>query len=323
MSHIANIQRDGISVIIPTYNKFNRLELVLKTLLKQNVSEINAEIIIVDQSNINAERLLKNIPNSKEGIVIRYFKQKGAGISRAKNFGLTNANYKLAVFIDDDITPTFKSWLLDIWKLYQKYKFTIACGPILLTHPLPRHLRVYKSLYAHFYRGGKPKYLPIGSFVPGAQLIIEKAFIISIGGFRKNLGRIKNSLLSGEDDELSYTFGKFRKKVFYSPKLKVDHHISTHRLNLRYLYKRLFWQGVTDLLLLRYENKFMNKVFIATFLSWARVSKKLIKTKFLNKKPNRKYISEWYYNSGKIWSYFRYIFLPKVQERPIDIYTQI
>ncbi|MCF1193547.1 glycosyltransferase, partial [Mangrovimonas sp. AS39] len=94
----------GISVIIPTYNKFNRLELVLKTLLKQNVSEINAEIIIVDQSNINAERLLKNIPNSKEGIVIRYFKQKGAGISRAKNFGLTNANYKLAVFIDDDIT---------------------------------------------------------------------------------------------------------------------------------------------------------------------------------------------------------------------------
>lgn len=99
-----------ISLIIPTYNKYQRLSMILLSLTFQTHNRQDFEVIIVDDGSCDdtkkeVETFQKNYPE----INIIYIYQQNMGRAIARNTGIKKANGELIIFLDDDrmVTPTF------------------------------------------------------------------------------------------------------------------------------------------------------------------------------------------------------------------------
>ena len=95
-----------VSIIIPTYNKYERLKLVLCSLENQTYNKELFEVIIVDDGSTDDT---KKITNRDYSFNLYYMRQNNNGRSAARNKGLENATYSTLVFIDDDtvLSPYF------------------------------------------------------------------------------------------------------------------------------------------------------------------------------------------------------------------------
>ena len=92
-----------ISVIVPTYNRFEMLEKALNSVLSQDFNDI--EIIVIDDAstdNTNA-RLQQGFKREIEKGIIRYIRnEKNQGRSACRNTGIKFAKAELVAFLDDD-----------------------------------------------------------------------------------------------------------------------------------------------------------------------------------------------------------------------------
>lgn len=85
-----------VSVIIPTYNRFDFLEEAILSAVNQTYN--NIEILVVDDgSSFNyAQSICEKYSNCK------YLHKINGGLSSARNYGIANANGELIAFLDDD-----------------------------------------------------------------------------------------------------------------------------------------------------------------------------------------------------------------------------
>jgi len=85
-----------ISVIIPTYNRAQRLRKAINSVFAQ--SHQNFEVIVVDDGS--DDNTVELIENYKSDIV--YIRQENRGPAAARNRGIEKARYKLLAFLDSD-----------------------------------------------------------------------------------------------------------------------------------------------------------------------------------------------------------------------------
>ena len=85
-----------ISVVIPTYNRFNSIGRALDSILDQTYKP--HEIIIVDDGSTDGTRELirDHYPS------IKYFYQSRSGVSKARNKGIVESKAKWIAFLDSD-----------------------------------------------------------------------------------------------------------------------------------------------------------------------------------------------------------------------------
>lgn len=88
-----------LSIIIPVYNGEKYIERCIQSIVKCNSNEIEA-IIIDDGSTDTTEIKCSTICEADERI--RYYKQKNAGVSKARNTGLSIAKGHYIMFLDSD-----------------------------------------------------------------------------------------------------------------------------------------------------------------------------------------------------------------------------
>ena len=320
------MKKFGISIIICTYDRKSQVSKAIKKVLGQKIKNYNVEIIVIDQgkSNLVTNTLrkikIKKIPNDMK---IRHIKQKGSGVARARNLGILKAKNEIIVYIDDDIVPVGHDWLINIHRTFQNKKVKIACGKIFPNKPLPKYLSKYQHLFACFNHGRKSKFLSLCSFIPTSHLMIRKKLIKKLGGFRSNLGRTKKTLMSGEDNELTYAIGQLGIKPYYNPQLQAIHFISTNRKSKKFLLRRLFWQGVTDIMLDHYydrnKNNFLPKIILSLLESLAR----LISQKIKNGPYFFHHLTKLYYLTGQLYGFAKRILINDSVKRPLDIYKHI
>lgn len=112
-----------ISVIIPTYNRFDLLMNSINSVLNQTYKDF--EIIVIDDCS-DDERYLELLSNKN----IRYFRlEKRTGLpSKVRNFGLNQSKGEWIAFLDDDDT-----WLPNKLELQMKYadKYEFICSDAL------------------------------------------------------------------------------------------------------------------------------------------------------------------------------------------------
>lgn len=91
-----------VTIIIPTYNRLNRIEETLKSV--ENQTYKNWECIIVDDiSNDNSEDFIKKrISNDNRFIFLKRTQNKTKGPSSCRNIGIENTKGQLVVFLDSD-----------------------------------------------------------------------------------------------------------------------------------------------------------------------------------------------------------------------------
>ena len=93
-----------ITVIIPTYNRVDRLVRCLEALERQTLDGSRVEILVVDDgSNDGTGESVRPFLSDAR---IRYFRQPNSGPARARNVGIRAATGRLLLFIGDDIMAT-------------------------------------------------------------------------------------------------------------------------------------------------------------------------------------------------------------------------
>jgi glycosyltransferase involved in cell wall biosynthesis len=96
---------DGLcaTVVIPTYQKVERLRLVLETFRLQTVSKDRFEIVVIDDGSTDGtQELLASVDLP---LFFRWIRQPHQGRSSARNTGIAASRHPLLIFCDDDTLP--------------------------------------------------------------------------------------------------------------------------------------------------------------------------------------------------------------------------
>jgi glycosyltransferase involved in cell wall biosynthesis len=92
-----------VSIVIPTFNRPQRLRLVLDALSRQTEDKARFEVIVVDDgSQLPTSEALAGVTFP---FTLRIIRQDNAGPARARNRGIEEASRELVLFLDDDVEP--------------------------------------------------------------------------------------------------------------------------------------------------------------------------------------------------------------------------
>ncbi len=94
------------SIIIPTYNRKEKLTECIKALSTQDFKKSEFEVLVIDDGGIdNTENLIEKLQKSVP-MVIRYFRQENQGQGVARNTGIKEAFGEITLLLGDDIIAT-------------------------------------------------------------------------------------------------------------------------------------------------------------------------------------------------------------------------
>ena len=109
-----------ITIIIPTYNRYEALHNVLEDIQKQTLT--NYEVVIIDQSNPYQEDFYNKF-NFKHHVI----RQEVAALWRARNNGIKSAKSEYLLFLDDD-SRIASNWILEHFKCIDYFHADISSG---------------------------------------------------------------------------------------------------------------------------------------------------------------------------------------------------
>src|SRR5580692_3703425 len=99
---MSQVLRDlKVSVILPTYRRFEPVLKTLEDLLVQQYPDF--EIILLDQNPAWPEELRDRFALVSKDLRVRWVKTEGPGVVKACNLAVKEASGELLLFIDDDV----------------------------------------------------------------------------------------------------------------------------------------------------------------------------------------------------------------------------
>jgi glycosyltransferase involved in cell wall biosynthesis len=169
-----------VSVIIPTHNRPYLLTQTLQSVLDQSYP--HWEAIVVDNGSTNTvDRIVKDFNDPK----IKYFYQEEGNRSKARNFGVSQAQGEYIAFLDDD-----DRYMPD--KLLEQVKFLnnhddiglVTCGVIMINEKGEKIANW--PLWEDHETLTLEKVLP-GSGIMPSSIMMRKIWYEHVGGFDPNL----------------------------------------------------------------------------------------------------------------------------------------
>jgi glycosyltransferase involved in cell wall biosynthesis len=249
---------NSVSVLICTYNRAALLEETLAALAAAKAPDDCAlDIVIVDNNSSDATPDVVREASRRGPWPVTYVIESSQGKGFALNRGLSHARGDIVALTDDDVLPA-EDWLVRIVERFREHDVVFVFGkvlprweilppPELLTPPArdiwgPLALVDYgDDLDRYSEESFHTKRLPIG-----ANLALRRESIDRIGGWRTDLGKVDNTLISGEDHELCVRL--FRAGLYsglYDPGIQVRHLVPAARLRREYFRRWFYWHGRT------------------------------------------------------------------------------
>lgn len=253
----------SVTVLICTYNRARLLRETLAALQAVTApSDCAVEIIVVDNNSTDNTRLVIDEAASRPGpFRVRCLFEERQGKSFALNTGLAEATGDVIALTDDDVLPD-REWLhrmvanfreRDVTFVFGKVqpRWSVAPPPELLTD---RAQDIWGPLAIVDYGDAPADYTPenTGQRLPiGANLAFARAALVRIGGWRTDLGKVNNTLISGEDHEIFMRLRRFDLyRGYYDPAVIVRHFVPGQRLTRTYFRQWFYWSGKTHALML-------------------------------------------------------------------------
>lgn len=254
---------DAISVLICTYNRSALLRETLSALQQlQPPPDCRVELLVVDNnSSDDTPGTIAEAARMGPFAVVP-LRETRQGKSFALNHGLAAATGDVIALTDDDVLPG-ADWLLRIARAFREHEdLTFTFGkvlprwgclppPELLTRRAqdiwgPLAIVDYGDDDAAYEADSHGQRLPIG-----ANLAFAASALRAIDGWRTDLGKVNNTLISGEDHEI---FVRLRRlglyRGCYDPLNMVRHYVPPARLTRRYFRQWFYWHGRTNALML-------------------------------------------------------------------------
>jgi len=211
-----------LSVVIPTYNRLDTLQAVLRGLNHQTLSPVTFEVILVDSlSDDGTEEMVKRF---KPNFQFRYIRQENKGRSGARNRGIQEAAGDTVLFIDSDIVPE-NNFLEEHLKFHQKNKNAAAIGWESRIDSLADLEKARANPERRFKIHSKHrKHLTWLYFLTG-NASAPRAKLLEVGGFDENFQGY-----GYEDLELGYRLEKAGLRLFYLPEA-INYHVHPRSLD--------------------------------------------------------------------------------------------
>lgn len=238
-----------VSVIIATYNRAPLLEECLHHLARQSFGRSD-EVLIADNGSTDhtamiVARYAPTFPASLSRIV-----EPTPGKSHAVASALRVASGALIALTDDDVNVG-ENWLSELRAALADDEVALAGGPVdpRWERPAPPWLKL-----AGHSRLGAPLGLldygrmpaPLGErTLLGANMAVRRSVLQELGGFSPRLGKLRGTLLSGEDHELCQRIQAAGFGARYVPSARVSHWVPARRMRLTYFLGWFYWSGIT------------------------------------------------------------------------------
>ncbi len=245
-----------LSVIIPTRNRADLLQLALQSLQSQTLSADSFEVLVIDNgSTDNTKQVVASF--QQQLVNVRYFYDPTPGLHVGRHLGMKMAKSDILVYADDDI-EAFPTWLEGIAESFQDKKVVLVGGknlPKFEAQPPDWILKMWETdehgnrilgyLSILDLSDEKKEINPYHVF--GCNFSIRKAILLEAGGFHpdampQELIRFRSD---GESHVSRYVLEKKLRCVFDS-RASVYHAVTPERMTFEYFRQRAFNQGVSD-----------------------------------------------------------------------------
>lgn len=250
------------TILICTYNRAALLRESLRAMAALvPPPECDVEIVVVDNNSTDATPQVIATAAATSPFRVVGLHERAQGKSFALNRGLQMARGDIIALTDDDVWPD-QEWLHRIVATFRERDVNFVFGKVLprwgATPPAdllttsaqdiwgPLALVDYGDEPAEYTADRTGQRLPIG-----ANLAFKRDALVQVGGWRTDLGKVNNTLTSGEDHEIFCRFRRFgHYSGFYDPNIVVRHYVPARRLTRQYFRQWFFWSGKTHALML-------------------------------------------------------------------------
>ena len=192
-----------VSVVIPTYNRAEKVQKAITSVLVQTFTDI--EIVVVDDgSSDDTGQILKKTFGDR----IRYFYQSNQGVSATRNRGIAEARGEWIAFLDSD-----DYWDSDKLKLQFEVleKFSRNCCACytdtrLFNHPEKRTLfQMAQDSYLHEEGAGiNTEVLRLLVRPGGAGMVIHLSSLLASSDALRRIEGFNNKLRYSEDSDFMF-----------------------------------------------------------------------------------------------------------------------
>ena len=241
----------SISIVIATYNRGVLLRECLRHLADQPFDP-DDEVVVVDNGSTDDTPRVIEAARERFPVRLRHLTELRPGKSHAVATAIAAAEGDVLAFTDDDITVD-PLWIAAIRRIMRDSSAALVGGPVL-----PR----WEAAPPNWLRFDAVEYgrlaAPLGLLnygsdaielgprtVLGANMAVRRGPINKVGGFARHLGKLRGTLLSGEDHELCQRVQAAGYKAMYCPELRVAHWVPVERMRARYSMSWFFWSGIT------------------------------------------------------------------------------
>jgi GT2 family glycosyltransferase len=214
------------SVIIPTYNRPDRLARCLAGLCGVTVDRSDYEIIVVDDGGTSElDAVLRPYADRLDVHLVR---QPNAGPAAARNRGAQHAAGHILAFTDDDCVPE-PDWLTELLLCHDRHPDSLVGGRTVNALGSNLFAAASQDLVSYLYEYYEAK-TGAPAFFTSNNMAVRRDMFLELGGFNTEF-----RLAAGEDRELSdrwlSTYGALR----YTDRAIIRHY---HHLNLRRFWRQ-------------------------------------------------------------------------------------
>lgn len=237
------------SIVIATYNRAELLDECLAHLARQSFSR-GDEVLIADNGSTDhtagvVARYARNYPTALSRIFA-----PTPGKSHAVAAALQVACGDIVAFTDDDVTVA-PDWLTQLKNALDDPRIALVGGAIE-----PRWERAapaWLHVAGHSRLGAPlglldygPAVAPLGNrTLLGANMAVRRSVLRELGGYATHLGKLRGTLLSGEDHELCERIQAAGHGARYIPSARVRHWVPVERMRIGYFLNWFYWSGIT------------------------------------------------------------------------------
>jgi len=242
----------SITVIVCTYNRCTTLAHALNSVAASALpTRLEWEVLVVDNNSTDQTReVVKDFCRRFPGR-FRYLLESRQGVSYARNAGIRESRSDVLAFVDDDVTVD-PEWLGNLTAALHNGEWAGAGGRILpqwtCSPPswIPVKERHGLAPLAAFDLGAQAG--PLNEPPFGANMAFRKEIFEKYGGFRTDLGRCADSMISNEDTEFGRRLLGAGEQLRYEPSAVIYHPVQRERLKRDYFLKFWFNKGRSDIL---------------------------------------------------------------------------
>lgn len=240
-----------ISIIIATRDRASLLEGTLDALCRQVSPGCPFEILVVDNGSVDRTSAVVAAAAGGASVPVVYMSEAKPGKSHALNTAVARARGDLLVLTDDDVLPS-AGWLAAYARAFAETGADYAAGRILPLWEAPPPRWLTPSLHGVLaipdggtrrltLQGIHDQVMPIG-----ANMAIRRHVLDAIGGWNPDLGKLKNTLRTGEDHEFALRLVAAGFAGVYEPEASVLHRVPADRLHLAYFFRWCYGNGAIE-----------------------------------------------------------------------------